>query len=155
MTARLGSVDKRRGHALLLSLDLSQSTMRLSWMLELNLIISMYLTIIIIVLLRSIMATIIMLMLVRLTAMIIMFIAMTVASEKYGILDLIWGSLAFITLSQLTVVYLTIVALSDFCWWGKGHVMSHGFKGLNYICEVNLSIEITHKRIISYIIFCL
>lgn len=41
---------------------LSQSMMRLSWMLELNPIISMYLTVIIAVLLQSIMAPVIMLM---------------------------------------------------------------------------------------------
>lgn len=68
----IGSVDKRRSHAPLLSLDLSQSMMRLSWMLKLNPIISMYLTMIITVLLMSIMATVIMLMLVGLTAIIIM-----------------------------------------------------------------------------------
>lgn len=58
VTARLGGVDKRNGHAPLLSLDLSQSMMRLSWMLELNPVISMYLTMIIIVLLMIIMAAI-------------------------------------------------------------------------------------------------
>lgn len=85
VTARVGSVDKRRGHASLLSLDLSQSMMRLSWMLELNPIISMYLSMIIIVLLTSIMATIIMLMLVGLTAMIIT----VTTGEKYDILAFI------------------------------------------------------------------
>lgn len=82
VTARLGSVDKQRGHAPLLSLDLAQSMMRLSWMLELNPIISMYLTMIIIVLLRSITATVIMLMLVGLTAMIIMLLVTTGTRDK-------------------------------------------------------------------------
>lgn len=84
MTARLaiGSVDKRRGHAPLPSLDLSQSMMRLSWMLELNPIISMYLTMIITVLLMSIMATIIMLMLAGLTSMIILLTVTTGATGK-------------------------------------------------------------------------
>lgn len=84
VTARLaiGSVDKRRGHAPLPSLDLSQSMMRLSWMLELNPIISMYLTMIITVLLMSIMATIIMLMLAGLTAMIILLTVTTGATGK-------------------------------------------------------------------------
>lgn len=77
MTARIGSVDKRWGHAPLLSPDLAQSMMRLSWMLELSPIISMYLTMVIIVLLRSITATIIMMMLVGLTAIIIMLIVTT------------------------------------------------------------------------------
>lgn len=84
VTARLaiGSVDKRWGHAPLLSLDLSQSIMRLSWMLELNPIISTYLTMIIIVPLTSIMATIIMVMLVELAAMIIMVIVTTGAKGE-------------------------------------------------------------------------
>lgn len=65
------SAARRRGHAPLLSLDLSQSMMRLSWMLEPNPIMSMYLTTIVIVPLMS-MAIIIMLMLVGLKALIIL-----------------------------------------------------------------------------------